>query len=297
VSDWEGIEQMSTSFGENVENAINAGIDMAMTSKNYRQFIRTLKKLVNANRIPMARIDDAVRRILRTKAAAGLWEHPMANRQLAAEFGSPAHRQVGRDAVRQSMVLLKNDKSVLPLKKSAKVAVTGSKANDMGSQCGGWTVGWQGTTGAVTPGTTIQRAIERAVESRTLASARDADAVVVVVGETPYAESAGDNSKPGLSGSDRSAVENARKSGKPVVTVLVTGRPMPVDDWLPFTDALVVAWLPGTEGDGVADVLFGDYKPTGKLPHSFPRSVAQIPINQGDAKYDPLFPYGFGLSY
>ncbi len=219
----------------------------------------------------------------------------MAPRQLAAEFGSPAHRQVARDAVRQSMVVLKNDKGVLPLKKTAKVNVTGSKANDMGSQCGGWTVGWQGHTGAVTPGTTIQRAIERAAGG--LAAGREADVVVVVVGETPYAESAGDNKNITLSGGDRSAIESARKSGKPVVTVLVTGRPLVIEDWLPLTDALVVAWLPGTEGDGVADVLFGDYKPTGKLPHSWPRSLAQLPINQGDAKYDPLFPYGFGLSY
>jgi beta-glucosidase len=298
VSDWEGIEQMSTSFGENVESAINAGIDMAMTAKTYRQFVRTLRRHVNAGRIPMSRIDDAVRRILRVKAAAGLWEHPMANRLLAAEFGSPEHRQVARDAVRQSMVLLKNDKNVLPLKKNAKLQVTGSKANDMGSQCGGWTVGWQGTTGAVTPGTTIQRAVERAVAAGgALTGARDADAVVVVVGETPYAESAGDNKSPGLSGADLGAIESARKSGKPVVTVLVTGRPMPVADWLSLTDALLIAWLPGTEGDGVADVLFGDYKPSGKLPHSWPRSVPQIPINQGDANYDPQFPYGFGLSY
>ena len=298
VSDWEGIEQMSTSYKENVANAINAGVDMAMTAKNYRQFIRTMKSLVNANRISMSRIDDAVRRILRVKAAAGVWEHPMASRQLAAEFGSPEHRVIARDAVRQSMVVLKNDKNVLPLNKSAKVSIAGSKANDMGSQCGGWTVGWQGTTGAVTPGTTIQRAIERAVAGKgAVSSSRDADVVVVVVGETPYAESAGDNPKPVLSGTDRGAIESARKSGKPVVTVLITGRPLVIGDWLSFTDALVVAWLPGTEGEGVADVLFGDYKPTGKLPHSFPRSLAQIPINQGDAKYDPLFPYGFGLSY
>jgi len=295
VSDWEGIEQMSTSFTENVENAINAGIDMAMTSKKYRQLIRTLKKLVNSNRVPMSRIDDAVRRILRVKAAAGVWEHPMANRGLAAELGSPEHRQVARDAVRQSMVLLKNDHGVLPLKKTAKVSVTGSKANDMGSQCGGWTVGWQGRTGAVTPGTTIQRAIERAAGG--LSDKAGAEVAVVVVGETPYAESAGDNKELTLSSGDRSAIENARKSGKPVVTVLVTGRPLIVTDWLASTDALVVAWLPGTEGDGVADVLFGDYKPTGKLPHSWPRSVEQLPINHGDATYDPLFPYGFGLSY
>ncbi|MBN2574314.1 MAG: glycoside hydrolase family 3 C-terminal domain-containing protein [Deltaproteobacteria bacterium] len=298
VSDWEGIEQMSTSFAENVENAINAGIDMAMTSKSYRSFIRTLKRHINAGRIPVARVDDAVRRILRVKAAAGLWEHPMANRRLAAEFGSPEHRVVARDAVRQSMVLLKNDKGVLPLGKTAKVSVTGSKAKDMGSQCGGWTMGWQGRTGPVTPGTTIQRAIEHAVAAGgAVTSARDADVVVVVVGETPYAEGSGDNRNPTLSGSDRGAIESARESGKPVVTVLVTGRPLVIQDWLSLTDALVVAWLPGTEGSGVADVLFGDYKPTGKLPHSWPRSVEQIPINQGDASYDPLFPYGFGLSY
>jgi beta-glucosidase len=271
---------------------------MAMTAKSYRPMIRTIKKLVNAQRIPMARIDDAVRRILRVKAAAGLWEHPMANRRLAASFGSPEHRAVAREAVAQSLVLLKNDKKVLPLAKKAKVYVTGSKADDMGAQCGGWTLGWQGRLGPITPGTTIARAIARAVAPAALAdSAGDADVIVVVVGETPYAESSGDNKRPALASSDRSAVERARKSGKPVVTVLLTGRPLLITDWLPATDALVVAWLPGSEGDGVADVLFGRHPPTGKLPHSWPRSEQQIPINQGDASYDPLFPYGFGLAY
>jgi len=298
VSDWEGIDQMSTSLSENVANAINAGIDMAMCAKSYRQVLRLLKKHVNNDRIPMSRIDDAVRRILRVKVAAGLWEHPMANRRLASEFGSGQHRVVARDAVRQSMVVLKNDKKVLPIKKTAKVSVVGSKANDMGAQCGGWTAGWQGRLGSVTPGTTIQRGIMHAVRAGgSLAETNEADVVVVVVGETPYAESAGDNKSPSLSGADRGVIEDARKSGKPVITVLLTGRPMSIEDWLPLTDGLVVAWLPGTEGDGVADVLFGDYKPTGKLPHSWPRSVEQIPINQGDASYDPLFPYGFGLTY
>jgi beta-glucosidase len=176
--------------------------------------------------------------------------------------------------------------------------VAGAKANDMGAQCGGWTMGWQGRLGAVATGTTIQRAIEKAVASHTLVSAAgQADVVVVVVGEVPYAEGAGDSKDLTLTSADRGAIANARKSGKPVVTVLLTGRPIIVEDWLALTDALVVAWLPGSEGDGVADVLFGDYKPTGKLPHSWPRSMGQIPINQGDAKYDPLFPYGFGLSY
>ena len=304
VSDYDGIKNMSTSFRENVANAINAGVDMAMIGNDYRLFIRTVKSLVSSNRIPMSRIDDAVRRILRGKAAAGLWEHPMADRALASAIGSPEHRAVARDAVRQSVVVLKNDKNLLPLKKNAKVHVAGSKANDMGAQCGGWTNGWQGKLGPGAAGTTILRAIERAVGTRTsVTTSRDgggaghSDVVVVVVGETPYAEGNGDSKDLVLTSADRSAIANARKSGKPVVTVLITGRPLIVEDWLPMTDALIVAWLPGTEGGGVADVLFGDYKPTGKLPHSWPRSMAQIPINQGDATYEPLFPYGFGLTY
>jgi beta-glucosidase len=304
VSDWEGIDKMGSSFKENVANAINAGVDMAMCSNNYRQFIRTVKSLVGSNRIPMSRIDDAVRRILRVKAAAGLWEHPLANRALAAQVGSAEHRTVGRDAVRQSVVLLKNEKSLLPLKKTLRIHVAGSKANDMGAQCGGWTVGWQGRLGAITPGTTILAGIERALAggakvttSRDASGAGAADVVVVVVGEEPYAEMSGDRAELVLSSADRAAIANARKSGKPVVTVLLTGRPLIVEDWLPLTDGLLVAWLPGTEGDGVADVIFGDYKPTGKLPHTWPRSMKQIPINFGDASYAPLFPYGFGLSY
>jgi beta-glucosidase len=304
VSDWEGIDKMGTSFKENVANAINAGVDMAMCSNGYRQFIRAVKSLVGSNRIPMSRIDDAVRRILRVKAAAGLWEHPMANRTLGGTVGSSEHRTVGRDAVRQSMVLLKNDKNVLPLKKSLRIHVAGSKANDMGAQCGGWTVGWQGRLGAITPGTTILAAMERALgggakltTSRDASGAAAADVVVVVVGEEPYAEMSGDRAELKLSSADRAAIANARKSGKPVVTVLITGRPLVIEDWLPMIDGLLVAWLPGTEGDGVADVLFGDYKPTGKLPHTWPRNMKQIPINFGDASYDPLFPYGFGLSY
>ena len=304
VSDWEGIDKMGGSFKENVANAINAGVDMAMCSDGYRQFIRTVKSLVSSNRISMSRIDDAVRRILRVKAAAGLWEHPMTDRALAAQVGSSDHRTIARDAVRQSMVLLKNDKNVLPLKKTVRIHVAGSKATDMGSQCGGWTVGWQGRTGPVTPGTTILAAIERAVggeakvtTSRDASGAGSADVVVVVVGEEPYAEMSGDRTDLALSSTDRAAIANARRSGKPVVTVLITGRPLVVEDWLSLTDGLLVAWLPGTEGSGVADVLFGEYKPTGKLPHTWPRSMKQIPINFGDAHYDPLFPYGFGLSY
>ncbi len=302
VTDWEGIDKMPGGYKGNVEKAINAGVDMVMVPIKYEVFMRNMRDLVKKGRIPMARIDDAVRRILRVKKAAGLWEHPMTDRALLAEVGAADHRAVARDAVRQSMVVLKNDKKALPLAKNKSLLVAGSKAADLGSQCGGWTMGWNGTTGTITAGTTILDALRRHVTRGTpvthsASASGTADAVVVVVGETPYAESMGDKSSLYLSDADRSAVANARKSGKPVITVIISGRPLILDDVGANSDAIVAAWLPGTEGDGVADVLFGDYKPTGKLPHSWPRSIDQIPVNQGDANYSPLYPYGHGLTY
>jgi len=304
VTDWEGIDHIPGSYKANVEKAINGGVDMVMVPVKFELFLRYMRDLVKTGRIPMARIDDAVRRILTVKAAAGLWEHPMADGTLLRQIGAPEHRQVAREAVRQSMVLLKNDKNTLPLAKHKSILVAGSKANDLGSQCGGWTIGWQGSTGPITAGTTILQALQKTaakgakVEYSTAASgAEKADVVVVVVGETPYAETTGDRDKLYLSGADKSAVANARKSGKPVVTVVISGRPLILDDVVANSDAIVAAWLPGTEGDGVADVLMGDYKPTGKLPHSWPKRMDQIPINQGDASYDPLYPYGHGLTY
>lgn len=304
VTDWEGIDKMSGGYKENVEKAINAGVDMVMVPLKYEVFMRNMRDLVKKGRIPMERIDDAVRRILRVKKAAGLWEHPMTDRSLLAQVGSADHRQVARDAVRQSLVVLKNDKKVLPLAKNKNLLVAGSKANDLGSQCGGWTMSWNGLTGTITAGTTVLEGLRRGVargakvtHSPGASGAADADAVVVVVGETPYAESMGDKSKLYLSDSDKSAVAAARKSGKPVITVIISGRPMVLEDVVANSDAIVAAWLPGTEGAGVADVLLGDYKPTGKLPHSWPKNMDQIPINQGDANYDPLYPYGHGLTF
>ncbi len=257
----------------------------------------------------MARIDDAVARILRVKVAMGLLEpgrSQLADRSLHASFGSAAHRDVARRCVRASLVLLKNEPRVLPLSKTAAhIHVAGRNADNLGNQCGGWTIDWQGKTGDVTPGgTTILKAIQAAVSSGTKVTtsvdgggAAGADVGVVVVGETPYAEGVGDRTDLALAPEDVQAVQNVARAGIPVVVVLVSGRPMILDGVLDACHGLIAAWLPGTEGAGVADVLFGDYAPTGTLSHSWPRALSQVPINIGDASYDPLFPYGFGLAY
>ncbi|MCH8962670.1 MAG: glycoside hydrolase family 3 C-terminal domain-containing protein, partial [Bacteroidetes bacterium] len=220
-------------------------------------------------------------------------------------FGSAEHRQLAREAVRQSLVLLKNN-GVLPLsKQTARIHVAGKNADDIGNQCGGWTIEWQGQSGEVTPGgTTILAALRKAASdgvevtfSADGSGGAGADVGVVVVGEEPYAEGFGDAVDLSFDEADRAAVAAMKAAGIPVVVVVVSGRPLILGEVLEQADALVAAWLPGTEGDGVADVLFGDYPPTGKLPYSWPRSMDQILVNIGDANYDPLFAYGFGLSY
>jgi beta-glucosidase len=307
ISDYNAIDQLPGDYKSDVEQAINAGMDMVMVTGHYRDYIAFLKELVQEGRVPMERIDDAVRRILRVKFAMGLFERsPMADRNLWNSFGSAEHREVARECVRQSLVLLKNDNRALPVAKSgARIHVAGKSADDLGNMCGGWTIDWQGRSGEVTPGgTTILQAIRQSVSEQTQVTysrdgngAAGADVAVVVIGETPYAEMSGDSEDLSLASEDVEAVANARRAGVPVVVVLVSGRPMIVDSILEQCDALIAAWLPGTEGQGVADVIFGDYNPTGKLSFSWPRSMDQIPINVGDDAYNPLFEYGFGLSY
>jgi beta-glucosidase len=308
ISDYNAIDQLPGDYRSDVKESINAGMDMVMVPSNYRQFFNTLKSLVQAGEVPMARIDDAVLRILRVKYALGLMDKSrttLADRRLHAEFGSAAHREVARRAVRQSMVLLKNEKNALPLSRTARrIHVAGRNADDLGNQMGGWTIQWQGHSGTQTTGTTILAALKAAAGpgtqvtySRDGQGAAGADVAVIVVGETPYAEFKGDRTDLTLAAEDRQAVANAKKAGLPVVLVIVSGRPLILGDALENSDAIVAAWLPGTEGGGVADVLFGDYKPTGKLSFTWPRSMDQIPINVGDATYDPLFAFGFGLTY
>jgi beta-glucosidase len=312
ISDYAAIDQLPGDYRSDVKQSISAGMDMVMVPEKYQEFIKTLKSLVEAGEVDKARIDDAVRRILRVKFAMGLKPGARATSDPALEksFGSDAHRAVARRAVRESLVLLKNDSKALPLSKGAKrIHVTGRGADDMPMQAGGWTVYWQGLRAkdkpeAKIPGTTILAAIQGAVSKTTsVTSSKDgsgaegADAVIVVVGEEPYAEFEGDRPELGLAQADKDAIAAAKKAGVPLVVVLLSGRPMVVTDELAQANAFVAAWLPGTEGTGVADVLFGDHKPTGKLPMSWPRTNAQLPINVGDPSYDPLFAYGYGLSY
>jgi beta-glucosidase len=308
ISDYGAIDALPGDYKHKIAMSVNAGMDMVMVPEHYEDFIAKLKEAAQDGTVPMARIDDAVRRILRVKIAMGLMDKNhsrLADRKLWKQFGSPEHRAVARDAVRQSLVLLKNEHAALPLSKSAKrIHVGGKNADDIGNQCGGWTITWQGQSGNVTPGgTTILQAIKKAAKGANVTFAADgkgaegADVGVVVIGEKPYAETNGDRSDLSLSPEDVAAVENMKAAGIPVVVVLLSGRPMIIDKIVDKADALVAAWLPGTEGDGVADVLFGAYKPTGKLSFSWPRTMAQVTVHRGDANYDPLYKYGYGLSY
>jgi len=274
---------------------------------NYVDFIRDLKELVAAGRVPTARIDDAVRRIIRAKLELGLFEHPDADPDLVSSIGSVEHRQVARECVRQSLVLLKNERHVLPLSKEIKhLAVVGTAADDLGIQCGGWTISWQGGSGPVTHGgTTLLAAIRKTVSPITKVTfspdgenLSGADAIVVAVGELPYAEMMGDRTNLNLAQGDAALIAKAKATGITVVTVLYSGRPLLLGPALEQSDAFVAAWLPGTEGEGLTDVLFGDYEPTGDLPRAWPRDSSQLnSVIFGKDGNKPLFPSGFGLKF
>jgi beta-glucosidase len=307
VSDWNGIDELPGDRDAHVERAINAGIDMVMAPDSYRPFIASLKKNASTGRVSQARIDDAVRRILVAKFRFGAFERPFGDPALLADVGSPAHREVARQAVRESQVLLVNKNRALPIAAGVtSIAVAGKAADDIGMQCGGWTISWQGAPGRITDGTTVLQAIKKAAPRARVTYSPTGDVTagaqiaVVVIGEPPYAEMKGDRPELSLDAADVAAVRNAKKAGVPVVVVLFSGRPMLLDPILPDADAILAAWLPGTEGDGIADVLFGTFKPTGKLSMTWPRSMAQIPINvglHGEKPSGALFDYGSGLTF
>jgi beta-glucosidase len=307
VSDWNGIDQLPGDRDQDVAQAINAGIDMVMAPDSYREFIVSLKKNVEAGTVPMGRVDEAVRRILIAKFRLGLFERPFGDPSLLARVGSPEHRKVARQAVRESVVLLVNKNNALPIAAGASTILVGGKAaDDIGLQSGGWTISWQGTAGAITEGTTVLQAIRKAAPKATVTYSRTGDVpanakvAVIVIGERPYAEMKGDKADLAIDTEDVQAVRNAKKAGVPVVVVLFSGRPLILEPILGDVDALVAAWLPGTEGDGIADVLFGTYNPTGKLSITWPRTMAQVPINvspKGEKPQGALFDYGFGLRY
>ena len=300
ISDYNAIDQIKPKdYKESIKISINAGMDMGMVPGRYREFIKDLKELVSEGQVPMSRIDDAVLRILRVKFAMGLMDpnrSPLADRKLHRDFGSAEHRAVAREAVRESLVVLKNNGNVLPLAKTAKrILVAGRSADDIGDQCGGWTIDWQGKSGTTTTtgGTTLLAAIEHTASKNTKVTySRDgsggagAEVAVVVVGEKPYAEFEGDRADLSLAAEDLAAVKAAKGSGAKVVMVIYSGRPLLLGEAMNQADAVVAAWLPGTEGQGIADVLFGDAKPSGKLSFHWP---------QGEGK--AALPVGYGLTF
>jgi beta-glucosidase len=328
ISDYNAVDQISPNdYPGSIATSINAGMDMVMMTTKYPTFFTTLKDLVNAGTVPMSRIDDAVTRILRVKLAAGLLDpkrSPLADRSLQKDFGCPEHRAIARQAVAESLVLLKNDKNVLPISRTiGHIHVAGRGADNLGMQCGGWTVNWQGgitpqITQQIIGGTTILSGIKNTVGKNTTVTysadgtgAAGADLGIVVIGELPYAEGAGDRADlavfppdraattNGNVVSDRATFANMKAANIPLVVILLSGRPMILGDTLDQSSAFIAAWLPGSEGQGVADILFGDKKPTGKLSYLWPKTMAQIPVSattRPEAE-KPLFPLGFGLTY
>ncbi|RWW24884.1 hypothetical protein GW17_00010801 [Ensete ventricosum] len=315
ISDWQGIDRITTppdaNYTYSVQMSVNAGIDMVMVPDDYLGFINNLATLVNTEVIPMSRIDDAVRRILRVKFVMGLFDNPLPDYNLVDQLGKKVSWELAREAVRKSLVLLKNGRSskkpLLPLpKKAGKILVAGSHADNLGYQCGGWTIEWQGKSGRITDGTTILEAIKSTVDPSTnVVFSENPDAgfaknnnfsyAIVVVGEPPYSETAGDSLNLTIPEPGPSTIQSVCGAVKCVV-VIISGRPVVVEPYVPLMDALVAAWLPGSEGQGVADVLFGDFGFTGKLPRTWFKSVEQLPMNFGDENYDPLFPFDFGLT-
>jgi beta-glucosidase len=308
VSDWMGFSK----YGRN--KIINAGVDMVMAvDGDLDVFQRSVKRGVQTDTIAMERVDDAVRRILRQKFRLGLFENPFPDPELISKIGSKSHRDKARQAVRESLVLLKNKNNVLPIDKTKTILVVGEHANSTGLQSGGWTISWQGSKESYSGGTTILEGIKKLSKGKVIYDKDGvgenikADVAVLVVGEQPYAEFFGDIGHPSnklsllLSMDQRKIVRKYSEKNIPVVVVLISGRPLLVTNQIKQSDAFVAAWLPGSEGLGIAEVLFGDHNFTGKLPHSWPKSITNYKGKYGpnywDKSNEPLFELGYGLKY
>ena len=300
VTDWDG----GLRFGA-AHTVINAGIDLAMQPGNHEKFMADLKSSVEDGTVSQERIDDAVSRILRLKFKLGLFTDPYAKREFAKTIGSEPHRALARQAVRESLVLLKSKNSALPLTHGDHIEVVGEHAVNTGLQSGGWSIHWQGQTESYKGATSIyqgivdvakdyQAKVELATDGCNAQS--KADKAIVVVGEQPYAEGAGDSDELWLSDEHKKLITECGSLGKRVIVVLVSGRVLVIGPELKVSDAFVAAWLPGSEGAGIADFLFAKdgFKPTGKSPYAWPRKVADLPLSQYDSR--ALYPFGYGLS-
>jgi beta-glucosidase len=283
-------------------------MDMVMVPSNYKIFCNNLRELVDEGRVSVSRIDDAVTRILRVKFAMGLFDESrsaLADPRLQGTVGSDANREVARYAVRKSLVLLKNERNTLPLSKNLKrIHVAGHSADDIGRQCGGWTIDWQGKGGDIVPGTTVLEAVRAAVSADTEvtfspdgAGAEGANLAIVAIGEAPYAEGQGDSSQLVLPPEDLQTIENITGKQIPVVVVLLSGRPLIINEVFDRADAFVAAWLPGSEGQGVTDVLFGDCPATGRLSFTWPDSLDDLPAGNGSSQNNVRFRFGYGLTF
>ena len=314
VGDWNGHGQVKGCNNEDCAQAINAGLDIFMVPNDWKVLYDNTLAQVKDGTIAMSRIDDAVRRILRVKVRAGLFDKPSpANRPLSGDrslIGKAEHREIAAQAVRESLVLLKNKNKTLPLSAGKRILVAGDGADNIGKQSGGWSITWQGTNNTnedFPGGTSIYDGIKQHAES----AGGDAilsvdgsfeekpDVAIVVFGEEPYAEGHGDRETliyQHGSKKDLALLEKLKSQGIPVVSVFISGRPMWVNAELNASDAFVAAWLPGSEGAAVADVLFGKQDFKGKLSFSWPSEPQQI-VNKGDETYEPLLPYGFGLTF
>ena len=302
ISDWQGIDEIPGDYKSDIINSVNAGVDMIMVpgavihgGEHYKTFLSLFKEAVDEGLITEERLNDAVRRILRIKHRSGLMNNPMTDRKLLEKAGSVEHKTLAREAVQKSQVLLKND-GLLPLNASQNYFVTGSGANDIGKQCGGWTIEWQGGLGNITPGTSIIEGIEEYASTNRTNESKDYNAAIVIIGEDPYTEMKGDSDELFLSDKDKKSIEEVKKMGIPYVVVLITGRPLIVNETIDNSNAFLVAWLPGTEGGGVADILFGKENLSGKLSFSWPKKMEDIPCNY-DNNCNPLYPLGYGLTY
>lgn len=304
VGDYNAIHQLDGTIYDQVVTAVNSGVDMMMEAEQWQGTIAALKQAAEDGAISAERIDDAVRRILRVKFQLGLFENPLGDQsRIQNEFASDAHREVAQKAVRESLVLLKNENEVLPIKGNTRVYVSGPAMDSVGIQCGGWTLTWQGTP-QISAGTTILDGLKEMAKKTggeiitKKNKAGEADISVVIIGETPYAEYEGDDGSLSLDSGlsldgNMNALHEAYALGKPVVVIMVSGRPRIITGELPHWDAFVEAWLPGSEGAAVADVLYGECGFTGTLPVTWSEDADRLPVS--DHPDNVLFPYGSGI--